>query len=102
MGALPSSVAITLDVLDAANRISRGTSSSFSVRLLSAQRTRRTSLGNGAMAIACEHAARQQLDLVIVPGLGISTEAEFIARLMSREARAAMDFLKAQARRGAR
>src|SRR5262249_41345135 len=64
------------------------------------QRTRRTSLGNGAMAIACEQAARQRLDLVIVPGLGMSTEAEFVARLMSREARAAMDFLKAQARRG--
>ncbi len=98
-GAMGSSVAITLDALDVANRLraARGGKPAFSVALV----------GSGARAarrfLAPHLAARGEgeADLVIMPGLGMASEAAIAARLARRDAVAAMRLLEAAARRGA-
>lgn len=85
-GAMPSSVAITLDVLATANRLrqARGRSPAFVARLT----------GSGArMAAPLARSARLPIvrsagaaDAIVVPGLGMSTEEEVTARLARRDA----------------
>jgi transcriptional regulator GlxA family with amidase domain len=98
--AMPSSVAITIDLLATANRMSQARSAPFVGRLLSSERKCRAPLGNGELTVELSRAARQRFDVVIVPGLGLATEAELVAQLASREARTAINFLRTQAKRG--
>ncbi|MCE9651047.1 MAG: helix-turn-helix domain-containing protein [Parvibaculum sp.] len=80
-GGMASSLAITLDALETANAVSRraGRREPFAVETLRITR-----------AAACVFQPR---DLVIVPGLGTTTEAELTARLASSAIRRAVRLL---------
>lgn len=84
-GAMPSSVAITLDVLATANRLqeARRRSPAFSVRLAGSGARMAASLATGARLSTAESA--RVADAVVVPGLGMSTEEEVTARLARRD-----------------
>lgn len=99
-GAMPSSVAITFDVLATANRLraTAGRTPAFAARISgSGAAVARALAGAAGLPDAADAAA----DLVIVPGLGLSSEEEVKARLTKRDARAAEHRLTEAAGRGA-
>lgn len=98
-GAMGSSVAITLDALATANRLRaiQSRKPAFSVSLT----------GSGARGLSgllpqdSGAPATGEPDLVILPGLGLSTEPEIAPRLVRRDAVQAIRHLQAAAGRGA-
>jgi transcriptional regulator GlxA family with amidase domain len=98
-GAMPSSVAITFDVLATANRLrsARGRRPAFDVRVAgSGSRQMRPLFGPVRPSDASVLA-----DVLVLPGLGATTEAEIIARLQRRDAVAASRAVVAAIDRGA-
>ncbi|MBS0220060.1 MAG: helix-turn-helix domain-containing protein [Proteobacteria bacterium] len=89
-GSMPSSVAITLDVLATANRLqeARGRSPAFIVRLAGSGARMAASMAAGARLSTADSAkcTTKAADAVVVPGLGMSTEEEVTARLARRDA----------------
>src|SRR5690242_18047669 len=89
-GAMPSSVAITLDVLATANRLqeARGRSPAFTVRLAGSGARLAASLATEARLSTTDSArgTTKAADVVVVPGLGMTTEEEVAARLARRDA----------------
>src|SRR5262245_18685161 len=75
-GSMPSSVAITLDVLATANRLqqARGRSPAFVVRLAGSGARLAASLAAEARLSTTDSA--RAADVVVVPGLGMTTEEE--------------------------
>lgn len=99
-GAMPSSVAITIDVLATANRLRAlaGRAKPFSVQFT----------GSGAKAARAVAAQAgfgcgqdRPAQIVVMPGLGLSTEAELIARFARPDVDRARKTLLATATRGA-
>lgn len=98
-GAMPSSVAITFDVLATANRLKEasGHRAAFSVRVSgSGARAARALAGRGAGGDVSGLAK-----LLVVPGLGLSTERELTDGLARRDAVAALRVLTDAVARGA-
>ena len=89
-GSMPSSVAITLDVLATANRLqeARGRSPAFVVRLAGSGARLAASLATEARLSTTDNArgTTKAADVVVVPGLGMTTEEEVTARLARRDA----------------
>jgi len=99
-GAMPSSVALTLDVLATANQVraSAGRVPAFRVRISgSGARATRAFMG-GVLGRA---APIGRPAIVIVPGLGLTTEAAVAARLKQRDVVAARRLLTEAVARGA-
>jgi len=99
-GAMPSSVAITLDLLATANRLrsAAGRAPVFDIRVA----------GSGAAAARSfaglprnASGDGRPADVIVVPGLGMSSEAEVRQRLAKRDAVQARERLVAAAARGA-
>lgn len=91
-GAMPSSVALTIDVLATANRLraSAGRAPAFQIRVSgSGARATRAFMGE----ILGRAAPSGQPAIVIVPGLGLTTEAAIAARFRQRDAVAARRIL---------
>jgi len=85
-GSMPSSVAITLDVLSTANRLqqARGRSPVFTARLAGSGARLAASLATEARLQIADRA--RSTDVVVVPGLGMTTEEEVMTRLARRDA----------------
>lgn len=100
-GSMPSSVAITLDVLATANRLqeARGRSPAFSVRLAGSGARTAASLATGARLVTGNGV--RDADVVVVPGLGMTTEEEVTVRLARRDAGLARRRLAAAVEGGA-
>ena len=100
-GAMPSSIAITFDVMATANRLraAAGRAPAFRVRVSGsgARLARAVAAGSGFAALEAQAAP----GLVVVPGPGLTTEAAVAQRLAGREARAACRALGAAVERGA-
>ena len=100
-GAMPSSIAITFDVMATANRLRAAASRAptFRVRVSGsgARLARAVAAGSGFAALEAQAAP----GLVVVPGPGLTTEAAVAQRLAGREARAACRALGAAVERGA-
>ncbi len=98
-GAMASGIAITLDVLATANRLqlAAGRQPAFDVGVT----------GSGAAAARamagsqCEKPGKAAAKLVILPGLGMTTEAEVATRLKARDAVQARGMLRNAAAGGA-
>jgi transcriptional regulator GlxA family with amidase domain len=86
-GAMPSSVAITLDVLATANRLrqARGRPPAFVARLTGSGAGMAAPLAEGARLPIARRGAGAA-DAIVVPGLGMTTEEEVTARLTRRDA----------------
>jgi len=99
-GVMPSSMAITFDVLATANRLRsvRGREPAFTVRLTGSSARSVAALAKGAGLSPPE--GPERADAMIVPGLGLSTEDEVKARLAQRDVAAAKRTLTAAAERG--
>jgi transcriptional regulator GlxA family with amidase domain len=94
-GASAASLGVTVDVLDAANRISR--QELFSWRMLGPRRMARA---RGGVSAATEplHNARSR-QLVVIPGLGAATKEEIVRRLaLSDTQRASLWLARARSR----
>lgn len=89
-GSMPSSVAITLDVLSTANRLqeARGRPLAFRVRLAGSGARLAASLAKEARLSTTDSAkcTTKVADVVVVPGLGMTTEEEVTVRLARRDA----------------
>lgn len=98
-GAMASSVALTFDVLATANRlrVSSGRPALFRVRACGSGARALAALAGEARAVVGAGAAK----IVIVPGLGMSSEADITARMAQRDAVAAVRKLRDAAGRGA-
>ena len=97
-GASPSAVGVSLDVLDAANKLAR--KPAFDHRVLSTE-TAGVAL-RGGLSIASRPLARTRArDLVIVPGLGAATREEAALRIAQPDAVRAAAWLKAAWQGGA-
>ena len=99
-GAMPSSITITHDVLTTANRLRRiaGRAPAFDIRITgSGGRAARAFLGDTASADASDTPA----DLIIVPGLGLTSEADVTALRARRDAQAAKKQIVEAVARGA-
>jgi len=99
-GAMPSSVVLTIDVLATANqiRISAGRAPAFAVRVSgSGARATRAFVGGALRGAEPTGAAK----IVIVPGLGLTTESAVADRLAQRDAVAARRTLTDAAASGA-
>src|SRR5579859_5753547 len=98
-GAMPSSVAITLDMLATANhlRVTQGRPNLFQVSVV----------GSGAAAVrawfgpSSPTAETPPPTQMIIPGLGMSSEAEVSARLLESDARKAIASIRAALAAGA-
>ena len=98
-GAMPSSVAITFDVLATANRLrgASGRTPAFAVRVKgSGARAARALVGGGAFGVD----PRGSAQVVVLPGLGIATEEEMAKRLACRDAILAKNALSEAAAAG--
>jgi transcriptional regulator GlxA family with amidase domain len=99
-GAMPSSVAITIDVLATANRLRvlAGRAEAFAAQFSG-------SGAKGARKIAAAAGLESQQDypaeVVVMPGLGLSNEAELAARFARPDVQRARKSLLAAAARGA-
>ena len=100
-GSMPSSVAITLDVLATANRVqeARERSPAFTVRLAGSGARMAASLAMDARLQIADRAGAA--DVVVVPGLGMTTAEEVTVRLARRDAAFAKRRLVDAAERGA-
>jgi transcriptional regulator GlxA family with amidase domain len=99
-GAVPSSVAITSDVLETANRLCRtaGRSPAFAVRLSGSGAVAASAFVGGRLA---GDEPRGDPDIVIVPGLGLTNEDEVAEGLARRDAADARRRLVAAVEAGA-
>ncbi|MBX9944063.1 MAG: helix-turn-helix domain-containing protein [Reyranella sp.] len=88
-GASTASLGITIDVLDAANRVA--SRQLFSWRMLGTNR--RTLARGGVAAPTLSFARARPRDLVVVPGLGAATVPEIVRRLAAADARATSRWL---------
>ena len=95
-GASAASLGVTVDVLDAANRISG--QALFNWRMLGPRKMARA---RGGISAATEplHKARSRR-LVVVPGLGAATKEEIVQRLALADAEAASQWLARARSRG--
>ena len=99
-GAMPSSVVLTLDVLATANqvRLSAGRAPAFKVRVTgSGARATRAFIGN----VLPDPEPAGRAGIVIVPGLGLTTEGAVATRLKQRDAAAARRVLNEAVTNGA-
>lgn len=99
--AMPSSVAITLDVLATSNRLraARGLTPAFAARLSGSGAHAFRSLAKSARLAFAEKPGAA--DAIVVPGLGLATEVEAADRFAKRDAIAAQRALTDAIERGA-
>lgn len=98
---MPSSVAITLDVLATANRlrVAGGRAPAFAVRVVGSGARDARRLTGGPVEVAPD--AGQPAHVVVVPGLGLSAEEELTFRLAQSDAARACRMLAAAITGGA-
>lgn len=98
-GAMASGVAITLDVLATANRLrlAAGRAPAFEIRLAGSG----AALARAIAGASRGKPAKGMAELVILPGLGMTTEEEVATRLAARDAVQARRMLKDAAAAGA-